>query len=1242
MAAGTLFSRLLGFVKATLVVAALGSASRQAEMFTISSAIPQAIYVLVAGGVLNTVFVPQIVRAMKEHDDGGEAYTNRLLTLGLSAIGLIAIAATVLAPVIMGDIYLNGRWRSPELSGQYDSIIMLSYLCLPQIFFYGVNVMLGQVLNARGRFGPMMWSPIANNLVGIASIVLFMIIWHQPGRDAGAPFTLAQILVLGLGATLGIVAQALMLVPFMRSVGFRFRPRFDFRHSGLGRAGQVAKWTVGYMIVTQLALVVVARLANGAPAGGHGAGWTVYQYANLIFMLPHSMITVSLTTAMLPSTSRMVVSGDLAGARDETVRTMRLAVTALIPAAVAFLALAFPIARLLFGYGKGATGWPFIAWTLMAFAVGLVPFTLQYICLRAFYALEDTRTTFFVQILIASVNVAAALALVLPFHRPDWVAPGLALAYAIAYIVGLGVSFRQLGRRLPGLSGAEIARHCLLVLLAVLPAGLAAYLIVWAMGLWSASLPASVLALAVAAVVAIGIYLGLARLLRISEINQILATVLRRGGRRSGRSGGTTPAETRSDSFDIDSSPSGGFDMTPTTDSGTIGTGTTGTAPRISDAAVPSSFTDEASVVTRIGQRIQNPAGQQRMAGGQSEQTAKVTSDRTDESPAEQTAPFSLDELRADSASGSGPRPDRDRHRPQDDADHLPAGTVLADRYRLEELLAWTGDDQDRRSAMIWRAFDQVLSRSVVIHLLEPGDPRSAALLTAGRRAAGATDSRFLRVLDAVEDGGRAADGRTIGSYIVSEYADGQSLQSVLAAAPLTGLESAWVIREVADALSGAHARGLFHRRLVPDMVIITPAGNVKIVGLLIEAALRPEEYPDTDPGADALEATDVTDLGRLLYACLVARWPGDGVEDLPAAPAATGAAAESGHPWLTPRQVRHGVSPALDRICDQLLSPVPRQHAPRITTAAALVGELDRVLGTADATGDLERRLRHPQPSTLEDPDAAAAYEPPAPEPEPYALIERNGSIAAGTNTADTLAAPPGPPRPRTEVDQKPPSGPRFWVWLLVIVLLLAALVLTVLTARGIGPAVPLLPTSGDNKQAQREPRPSHSPVQPSRPLTIVDAHDFDPTQDNPPQGGNGEENPDLVKYAYDGNRSTDWHTLTYYGDPKFGRLKKGVGIVFDLGAARTVGQVKLQLTGVGTDLQLRVPKGDAATVEQADMDSLKGWRTVAQQKGAGGSATLQPDEQVRTRYVLVFLTSLPKEGANYRGGIYEAEVLS
>jgi putative peptidoglycan lipid II flippase len=1209
MAAGTGLSRVLGFVKASMIAAALGITTRQAEMFAVANVIPQAIYLLLAGGVLNTVFVPQIVRAMKNDPDGGEAYTNRLLTLGLSAIALITIAATALAPVIMGDIYLNASWKSPALDAHYDAIILLSYLCLPQIFFYGVNVMIGQVLNARGKFGPMMWSPIANNLIGIGSIVLFLILW--PGeRDLGEPFSSGQILVLGLGATAGIVAQALVLIPFLRSVDFRFRPRFDFRNSGLGRAAQVAKWTVGYMIVTQLALVVVTRLANGAPTSGEGSGWAVYQFANLIFMLPHSLITVSLATAMLPHVSRLVVADDLDGARAETMQTMRLAITALLPAAVAFLALAHPIANVLFGHGKGEQDWPWIAWTLMAFSVGLVPFTLQYLCLRAFYALEDTRTTFLVQILIASVNVAAALALVLPFDDPHWVAVGLALAYALAYLVGFGLSFRLLGRRLPGLRAAEIGRHCVRVFLAVLPAGLLAYAITWAFGLWSTELPARVLGLAVAGLVAVGSYLAMARMLHIAEVSQIIGTVVRRrssGKQEVSSDRGHDDQGVRGDRLDIDSLDSGGSGLPGAAASDTI-------SPELG-----SSVDSEAARPGMTGGQARQAAGSQSrdqdqtVPGGPADLEATNPNNpridpATDPIPdAEQTAEFTLAELEAEE--------------PPSEADHLPAGSVLAKRYRLEELLAWTG------ASVTWRAFDQVLSRSVVIHLLPVGDPRSAALLAAGRRAAGATDSRFLRVLDAVEEGGVDADGNPVGTYIVSEYAKGQALQTVLQAAPLTGLESAWVVREVADALTSAHVRGLPHRRLNPETVIITPNGNVKIVGLLVEAALRPDEYAtDQQPSDEELIATDVTDLGRLLYACLVARWPDGPAFGLPAAPLSGGSATDEEHSWLTPRQVRHGVSPTLDRISDQLLSPVPRQRSYPIRSATDLVAELDKVLGSADATGDLERRLRHPQPSYLS--EETEPHEPGHdPAPETYALVHRTGSIAAGTNTGEgnSVQQSSASPDPAETAPEQTRRGPRRWIFVLVVLLLICAIVVTVLTARGLGVAPPTI----------GEPDKSAAAPAPPEPVEIVDADDFDP----PP--GNGNENPDEVRYVFDKDPETRWRTLLYLGSPDLGNLKPGVGVVLDLGEPRRISKVELQLSGDDTDFQIRVPRGDSAA-EEADMDSLRSWRTVAQTKGAGESATATLKKTVESRYVLVFLTSLPKEGGEYRGGIYEAEVLS
>src|SRR3712207_2536249 len=209
-----------------------------------------------------------------------------------------------------------------------------------------------------------------------------------------------------------------------------------------------------------------------------------------------------------------------------------------------------------------------------------------------------------------------------------------------------------------------------------------------------------------------------------------------------------------------------------------------------------------------------------------------------------------------------------------------------SDLYRLEELLA------ESRPTVTWRAFDQVLSRSVLVHLLSPDDPDEEKLLSVARQASVATDSRFLRVLDAVH-----SSDPELGSYIVCEYATGQSLEVILSQGPLSGLEAAWVVREVADALAGVHSLGLYHQRINPDTVIITPNGNIKIVGLLIEAALRPAEDTVVH-GADTPELVDVTDLGRLLYACLVSRWPGGPAFGLADAPVL-------GRRWGTPRQVR-------------------------------------------------------------------------------------------------------------------------------------------------------------------------------------------------------------------------------------------------------------------------------------------------------------------------------------------------
>ena len=897
MAAGTALSRMMGFFRLMLLAFLFGNATRQADMFTIANTVPNSMYILLAGGVLNTVLVPQIVRAIRNDRDGGEAYTNRIMTVGLVVLAAITAVLTALVPVIIW-LYSAEGWKSPELSDQYSSMVLLAYYTMPQVFFYGVHVLAGQVLNARDKFGPMMWAPIANNVVSIAVLLVFWAVFDR--TDTAAAFTDGQVLLLGLGSTLGIVVQAAVLLPFLRAVGYRFRPRWDFRHTGLGKTFRLAKWTLGFVLVNQAAFVVVSRLATGATVGGQGGGLTSYATAHAVWILPHSLITVSLATAMLPAASRLAAAGDRAGVAEETMRTARLAVTVLLPAAVAFLVLGLPLAHLAFGFGAGAQDASFVGTALMAMAVGLVPFTIQYICLRAFYALEDNRTTFFLQCLIAAANVALALVAVLIVDRPALVATGLAAAYSLAYLIGVQVSFRVLTppvarpeRRGPG--------------------------------------PA-------------------------------LRTPAARGRPGGGRGLADLLGDHRALDLPGGAGPGAG-----------AGRGGRGRAVRTPGPAAQDHRGDARSSARCCAARNRDRSEASRPAEDDlddpGDSDAAFAPRRGSIEPTEPREPALPLSENAETMAQAVIDPHADALK----AATLPAGTVLAARYRLEELLA------ESRPTVTWRAFDQVLSRSVLVHLLSPGDAGADDLLAAARRASVATDSRFLRVLDAVH----SADPE-LGSYIVCEYATGQSLELVLSHAPLSALEAAWVVREVADALAGVHSLGLYHQRINPDTVIITPNGNVKIVGLLIESALRPVGAPVVH-GADTPELVDVTDLGRLLYACLVARWPGGPAYSLPDAPVV-------GRRWGTPRQVRAGVSPALDQVCDEILGDPPRHRAAPITTAHDLVVALTKVLGPADASSDLERRLRQSVPLA----GAAAAHR------------RRDHRCAAGLGPAHPAADPP------------------------------------------------------------------------------------------------------------------------------------------------------------------------------------------------------------------------------------------
>ncbi len=527
MAAGTIVSRALGFARSAVLVAALGSALTFST-FTVANTVPNIIYILLAGGVLNAVFVPQLVRAMKEGAERSRAYSDRLLTLAGLVLLAITVVATLAAPLVI-DLY--GTRMS---AGDAHVATLFAYWCLPQIFFYGVYTMLGQVLTARGSFGPMMWAPVVNNVIAIATGLVFILLFTADPRD---PTSLSggAIALLGGGTTLGVVLQALVLVPVLRHSGFGWRPRLDFRGVGLGRTGDLAKWTLLFVLVNQLAYVVIVNLGLSVDVQAkdvirYGVGYGAYATAYLIFILPHSIITVSVVTGLLPRLSREAADGDLPAVRASLSEAWRLTGVAIVAAAAGLVALGPDLTGILYS-GTSEAGARQIGLITAAFALGLPAFSAQYVALRGFYAFEDTRTPFLLQVVIAGVNVGLALLAfaVLPLAAKM---VGVAAAYAVTYAFGLALSTAVLRRRVGGLDGREVVRTYVRLVLAAAAAGLVAWLASWLVGRsLGDGVGGSTASLAVGGVVLLAGYIAAARALRVREMDLLIGTVRARVGR---------------------------------------------------------------------------------------------------------------------------------------------------------------------------------------------------------------------------------------------------------------------------------------------------------------------------------------------------------------------------------------------------------------------------------------------------------------------------------------------------------------------------------------------------------------------------------------------------------------------------------------------------------------------------------------------------------------------------------------
>lgn len=533
MALGTIVSRVTGLARDIAMTAALGLGI-VADLFTVGNTVPNTVYVLTVGGAMNAVFVPQLVRRMRDDSDGGAGFADRLLTLtGVVLIGL-TLLAMAMAPLLT-RIYASPQYTAEQL----ELAVLFTRFCLPQVFFYGLFTLLSQVLNARDRFNPPMYAPIVNNLLAIGVFVSFLVV-AGPTAVAGGTVSPQQAAWLGIGSTVAVAGQALILIPFVRASGYRWRPRFDWRGWGLSRTGGLALWTLGLLAANQVSFIVHSRLATTANVlasqqGTAEAGIATYQKAYLIFFLPHSIVTVSLVTALLPGLSRVAHARQYDVVGRVLADTTRTVTALVVPITAVLLPLSPLLAAVLFGYGAaGREAALVVGFTTIGMLAGLVPFSIYFILLRGWYAMEDTKTPFYLSLVLNGINVVLSIGLfaLAPIQLK---VPAIGAAFGLTYWLMMPVAWPLLARRVGGLHTAATWRAVArMVVAGVLTSAVTAVAYVILIDLWGGFLDEAwkrVVVLALAGLAGLVSYLLLARVLNIREVADAVATVRRRLGR---------------------------------------------------------------------------------------------------------------------------------------------------------------------------------------------------------------------------------------------------------------------------------------------------------------------------------------------------------------------------------------------------------------------------------------------------------------------------------------------------------------------------------------------------------------------------------------------------------------------------------------------------------------------------------------------------------------------------------------
>ncbi|CRZ17237.1 murein biosynthesis integral membrane protein MurJ [Mycolicibacterium neworleansense] len=1181
MAFATLISRITGFLRFVLLMALLGGPLTSA--FSVANQLPNMVAALVLEATFTAIFVPVLARAERDDADGGTDFVRRLVTLATTLLLVTTVLSVLCAPLLV-RLMLGS---DPQVNNPLTTAF--AYLLLPQVLFYGLSSVFMAILNTRNVFGPPAWAPVVNNVVAIVTLGVFVLV---PGELSSDPVEMgtAKLLVLGIGTTLGVVAQAAVLFAAIRAERVSLRPLWGI-DDRLKQFGTMAAAMVLYVLISQIGLIIGNQIASTAAASGPA----IYNYTWLVLMLPFGMIGVTVLTVVMPRLSRNAAADDIPAVLDDLSLATRLTMVTLIPI-VAMMTVGGPaIGSALFAYGNFSStdaGYLGLAITLSAFT--LIPYALVLLQLRVFYARERPWTPIVIIVVITTVKIVASIAAPHLTDNPNMVAGYLGLANGLGFVAGAVVGYFLLKANLRPRGGRLLRDAVIRTILVTIAASLIASLVAHAadrlLGLDSltehAGAGGSLLRLIALGVIMVPIIAGVMLAARVPEAQSALALVRRRLGR-----GSVTPLpEAGKVAAQTIAPPVGPHPPAPVTYPDQRNSSPTGwpSSPAAAGGGTPAGVAGagmwKGSPVT--DESADGPALDSTSNTGMTTETTKLPRPAADEfqpdvAPAAPAAAASAEGTGsgdATSRSNGATRPlndyggdptrepisfapphDAALESAEDDVHLIPGATIAEGRYRL---LVFHGGPPHLQ---FWQALDTALDRQVALTFVDPdatmSDAQVQEILSRTLKLSRLDVPGIARVLDVAHSGS--------GGLIVSEWIRGGSLAEVADTSP-SPIGGARAIQSLAAAAEAAHRAGVALSIDHPSRVRVSIEGDVALA------------FPATMP--DATPDDDIRGIGAALYALLVNRWP------LPETGARSGLEAaaldQAGQP-VEPR--------AIDRdIPFQISAAAARAVQPGggIRSAPTLLNLLQQATAIADRTELLGSVEETPAPA------AAPARVHETPEEHEAAEARRRKGLIIGISVGAAI--------------------------ILVALVVMASVLNSIFGDVGGGlnrDELGLNSPSGNTEETQdNSSAATGSTVKPVRATVFSPEGEAD--------------SPATAGQAIDGNTGTAWSTDTYSDPAPFPGFKNGVGLMLQLPQPTVVGSVTLNVTSTGTSVQIRssqsaTPSSLSDTTELTPSTPLK-----------PGSNTISVNKASSTSYVLVWISTLGTVDGKSRTDISEITI--